>query len=125
MPPCRREPERDRCRFVGGDFFREVPEGGDVYILGDVIHDWSDADSTRILSTCRRAMGANSRLLLVEQLLSPAATLADMHMMVLFGEARQRTEAEFREILEESGLELLRVVPTESEASIVEAAPAT
>jgi len=110
----------DRCRVEGGDFFASIPDGGDAYILEHVIHDWSDADSVRILATCRRAMRAGAKLLLVEQLLSPAATPIDMHMLVLFGEARQRTEAEFRDLLDAAGFRLIRVVPTESEASIVE-----
>jgi SAM-dependent methyltransferase len=113
----------DRGEFVGGDFFSEVPAGGDVYVLGDVIHDWSDADSVKILSTCRRAMGPTSRLLLVEQLMSPEAVWVDLHMMVLFGEARQRSEDEFRTILEQAGLRLERVIPTASEASVIAAVP--
>ena len=32
----------DRCAVVGGDFFREVPGGGDAYLLKHVIHDWND-----------------------------------------------------------------------------------
>ena len=32
----------DRCEVVGGSFFEAVPEGGDVYILKSVIHDWDD-----------------------------------------------------------------------------------
>lgn len=31
-----------RCRAAGGDFFKEVPSGGDAYILKHVIHDWND-----------------------------------------------------------------------------------
>ena len=54
----------------------------------------------------------------------PQAVLFDLHMMVLFGEARQRSDVEFRTLLAEAGLELLRVIPTESEASVIEAAPA-
>ena len=31
-----------RCRAAGGDFFKEVPSGGDAYILKHVIHEWND-----------------------------------------------------------------------------------
>lgn len=113
----------DRCTFAAGDFFAAVPADGDVYILGDIIHDWSDADSVSILTTCRRAMTPTSRLLIVEMLMSPEAVYFDLHMMVLFGEARQRTEDEFRSLLQRADLELVRVIPTASEASVVEAAP--
>src|SRR6516225_6397451 len=30
-----------RCEALGGDFFKEVPPGADVYILKHVIHDWN------------------------------------------------------------------------------------
>jgi hypothetical protein len=30
----------DRARFVAGDFFAEVPAGGDAYVLKSVLHDW-------------------------------------------------------------------------------------
>ena len=109
----------DRCRVVGGDFFVTVPEP-DACILEHVIHDWSDANSIRILTTCRRALRSGGRVLLVEHLLSPAATAIDMHMLVLFGEARQRTEREFAQLFEAAGFELARVLPTGTEVSIVE-----
>ena len=31
----------DRVAFVGGDFFKSVPAGGDCYVLKHIIHDWS------------------------------------------------------------------------------------
>src|SRR4051812_42891748 len=30
----------DRCDLIAGDFFKEVPRGGDAYILKWVLHDW-------------------------------------------------------------------------------------
>ena len=32
----------DRCEVVAGDFFAEVPPGGDAYILSGVLCDWPD-----------------------------------------------------------------------------------
>ena len=40
----------DRCELVGGDFFQEVPSGGEAYVLKVVIHDWDDERARRILS---------------------------------------------------------------------------
>jgi hypothetical protein len=34
------------------------PESGDVWVLRNIIHDWNDADSQRILSAIRAAAGA-------------------------------------------------------------------
>lgn len=35
-------PEIDRAETVSGDFFNEVPEGGDLYLLKHILHDWDD-----------------------------------------------------------------------------------
>ncbi len=34
------------------------PEAGDVWVLRNILHDWSDADCQRILSAIRAAVGA-------------------------------------------------------------------
>ena len=47
---------------VGGDFFQDVPRGGDAYLLKHVIHDWNDERAVQILTACRRAMGPDARL---------------------------------------------------------------
>jgi O-methyltransferase domain len=128
--PQARERLRERAECVAGDFFERVPGGADAYLLSRVLHDWEDADAQRILLTCREAMPAWSRLLIVEAILperaheQPAAIRMDLHMMVLLG-ARERTEAEFRELLAGAGFEVGRVIPTASAAglSVIEATP--
>jgi hypothetical protein len=45
-------------------------------------------------------------------------------MMAMFGDARERTEAEFQHLLAASGFLLQRVIATRSPVSIIEAAPA-
>jgi hypothetical protein len=42
----------DRCKFVSGNFFEAVPDGGDAYILRNIIHDWED-DQNVARSTTR------------------------------------------------------------------------
>jgi hypothetical protein len=120
-----------RCELVAGDFFGSVPAGADAYLLSRVLHDWTDDDARRLLATCGSAMGPSSRLLIVEALLperardQPAVIRMDLHMLVLLG-ARERTEAQYRRLLGESGFRVVRVVPTASPAglSVIEAVPA-
>ena len=45
----------DRVRIEGGSFLDAVPEGGDAYVLKNVIHDWPDAEAVTILSNVRKA----------------------------------------------------------------------
>ena len=121
----------ERSDTVGGDFFAEVPAGADAYLLSRVIHDWNDDDSIRILSTCRRAMGGQGRLLLVEAVLperaveQPAAIRMDLHMLILL-HGRERTAVEFADLLGQAGFRITRLVPTASPAGIavIEAVPA-
>jgi orsellinic acid C2-O-methyltransferase len=118
----------DRCRFLAGDFFVGLPAGADAYLLKSVIHDWDDQQSIAILRVCRRAMGPASRLLLVERLLSeggpaePDVVMSDLTMLTMTT-GRERTEGEYRRLLEQAGLRLRRVVDTGSTPSVLEASP--
>jgi hypothetical protein len=38
-----------RLTYIGGDFFESVPAGADLYILKNVLHNWSDASGEAIL----------------------------------------------------------------------------
>ena len=120
-----------RSECVAGDFFADVPAGADAYLLSRVVHDWPDDDAARILSACRAAMASDARVLLVEAVLperardAPEAIRMDLHMLILFG-GRERTAAEYRDLLAAAGLELRRIVPTRSPTglSVVEAGAA-
>jgi hypothetical protein len=115
-----------RCRIAGGDFFAEVPTGGHVYILSNVLNDWDDADASRILTVCRRAMTLGARLVIIENVVEPdktASLMADLHMLVTQG-GRHRTESEFRAVLAVSGFQLTSLVPLPTQSSIIEAMPA-
>jgi hypothetical protein len=118
----------ERCETVGQDFFASVSDGGDAYMLAQILHDWDDERCRVILDNCRRAMQPNGRVLLVEQVLPPRnepsfGKWLDLHMLVLLT-GRERTGAEYRALLGAGGFELTRVIPTSSGASIVEGAPA-
>jgi hypothetical protein len=118
---------RDRCTLVAGSFFDEVPTGGDVYLLRQILHDWDDDRAAEILTVCRRAMRAGDQLLVIDQLLperataDPAARTAfemDLHMFVLFG-ARERTERELTNMIASAGFELARIIPTAPERTVL------
>ena len=104
----------ERCDYVAGDFFESVPDGADAYVLKSVIHDWNDAQSKAILCNCRRAMHEGAKLLLIERIVperlepSPAhkaIARGDLNMLVGLG-GRERTEQEFRVLLQETGFQV-------------------
>jgi hypothetical protein len=59
----------DRCRMVGGNFFEQIPAGGDIYVVKAVVRGWDDAACCRMLRTVRRAMREDSGLLIIEPLM--------------------------------------------------------
>jgi hypothetical protein len=117
---------RDRCQLRAGNFFESMTAVGEVWALSQVLHDWSDAECRAILRRCREAMRVADRLLVIEMLTVPcepsvAVGLVDMIMLMFFGEARQRTLGEYSTLLGSTQFALIRVLPTASAFSIVEA----
>ena len=96
----------ERCRYVAGDMFREVP-AADAFLLKFVLHDWSDAECVRILANARRAVSGAGRIFVAE-LVVPGpdephfAKLFDIHMMVMVS-GRERISAEYAELLLAAG----------------------
>ena len=118
----------DRCQVVGGDFLEAVPEGGDIYVVSHCIHNWDEPGCVRILANCRRAMPQAGRLLIIEAVVRPGdepdpAKLLDLAMLLIPG-GQERSQDEYRLLLEKAGFRLTRVVPTRTSASIIEAIPA-
>jgi O-methyltransferase/methyltransferase family protein len=118
----------DRCTVTAGSFLDWVPEGGDAYVLKLIIHDWDDDHALRIVRNVRQAISPDGKLLLVEAVLPErgaprAAALLDLEMLVNLG-GKERTRAEFGQLLARAGFRLTRVVDTASpRTSVIEAVP--
>jgi len=116
-----------RSEALAGDFFRSVPPGGDLYVMKKVLHDWNDERALTILQNCRAVMPAHGRLLLIELIVPTGnepsfAKMLDLLMLTYLG-GRERTEDEYRSLLQSSGFRLQRVIPTGSPVSLMEAVP--
>jgi hypothetical protein len=112
-----------RTEIVPGSFFANVPEGSDAYLLRRIIHDWKDAEAVKILSNVRAAMKADDTLLLIESLIDSEtrpAGLMDLMMLILGGV--ERTECEFRKLVETAGFSLEGVIPAGT-YSVIECKP--
>jgi len=114
-----------RIELASGDFFTDVPRGGDLYLLKSILHDWPDDKCEEIVKSVHRAAAEGSRLVVVEGLLpdtpqpSPV-TLMDMNMLVMLG-GRERTAGEYTALLQRCGYEVARVIPTGGMFSVIEA----
>lgn len=114
----------DRCQTAVCDFFKSIPAGSDAYLLSNILHDWPDEKCQQILKNCHQAMGAESKLLIVEMIVSPGngpsiAKLLDLEMLVTTG-GRERTEDEFKQLFEVSGFNLSSIISMDGNNYILE-----
>jgi C-methyltransferase len=117
----------DRVRIESGSFFDAVPAGGDLYLLKLIIHDWPDEQAVDILRNVRDAAGTDGTVVLIEQVIPThdrefLGKWVDLEMLLCLA-ARERTAAEYRDLLKRAGLRLTRVVQTASPFSLIEAKP--
>ena len=118
----------DRIQVRSGDFFQEVPENADLYLLKQILHDWSDNECVAILRNIRKAIADDGRLALIEYLLPgtpqhhPGFAM-DIHMMVL-SSGCERTREEYELLIEAAGFRLERITESTQGLSVIEAVPA-
>ncbi|MEN7432183.1 methyltransferase [Chromobacterium sp. TRC.1.1.SA] len=116
---------KGRCRIVAGDIFSNLTVQGDIYLLKNVLHDFSDGDAVKILRNVRSAMRPGAKLLVIEAVLPddgsahPAVALDIVMLMTVRG--RERTESEFDALLGSAGFRMSSVLPTLALSSIIEA----
>eukprot|EP01113_Clastostelium_recurvatum_P051360 TRINITY_DN9966_c0_g1_i2.p1 TRINITY_DN9966_c0_g1~~TRINITY_DN9966_c0_g1_i2.p1 ORF type:complete len:345 (+),score=70.08 TRINITY_DN9966_c0_g1_i2:80-1114(+) len=115
----------DRLTIESGNFFKQVPAGGDVYMMKRILHDWNDDQCIEILLNCAAVMGPSSRLLILETVIPQGnepyfGKWLDLHMMVITG-GQERTAEQFSRLFERAGLYLVGVTETETPIRIVEA----
>jgi hypothetical protein len=92
-----------RCTVEAGSFFERLPTGADVYLLAKVLHDWDDAAAVEILKSVRAAASSNSRLLVLDSVLTTdarphAAKVLDLVMLALVN-GRERTSTQWTRLL--------------------------
>lgn len=122
---ARREPADPdvsaRTDFESGDYYEKVPTCGDVYLLSRVLHGRDDEKCVQVLRHIRAAVPADGALLIVERVIPEDGTPSlaswfDVHMLAIAG-GRERTTAEYRNLLTEAGfaLDATHELPLDSE----------
>ncbi|KAI1764980.1 putative O-methyltransferase [Hypoxylon sp. FL1150] len=111
------------------DFFTPQPvEGARAYFYHHIFHDWSDVKCTEILTHVRAAMKPGYSRLLIHDMIIPEQGASTFHAMLdmammAFNSGMERTERQWRELLESVGFEVLKAwLPLEEDADgIIEA----
>ena len=117
-----------RCELLVADLTQSVPAGADVYMLKHVLHGCQDADAITVLRNCRAVIPQNGSLLVIEFVLPPLVSqtdpqlesllMSDLNMLAVTG-GRERSEREWRILLEAAGFSLTRVYPVGGDTLMV------
>jgi hypothetical protein len=113
-----------RLAFQAGDFFKNDVPAGDCFILMEVIHDWADEPAAEIIASVKSSAPRDARVLLIETEVPETrepdwSKTLDIVMLTLFA-ARQRTAAEYQELMAPHGFDLERATDTRAGISVFE-----
>jgi O-methyltransferase domain len=133
------EDPSSRCELIAADLTQSVPAGADVYMLKHVLHGRRDADAITILRNCRAVIPQKGSLLIIEFILPALVSqadpqleghlMSDLNMLAVTG-GKERSEREWKTLLEAAGFILTGVYPVGGDTlmvrnvGIVEAKPA-
>ena len=114
----------EKLSVIGGSFFTDAMPKADAYLLMNIIHDWPDAESIKILSAIRSAMPPHARVLIIETVVPPTpgphlSKELDIVMMAIPG-GMERTQEEYAALASKCNLRLNRIVDTMTPYSILE-----
>jgi O-methyltransferase domain len=118
-----------RCQLIAADLSTSVPAGADVYMLKHVLHGCQDADAITILRNCRAVVPQDGTLLIIEFVLPPLVShanpqlegrlMSDLNMLAVTG-GRERSEREWKTLIEATGFVLTRMCPVGGDTLMVE-----
>jgi hypothetical protein len=124
-----KEDARSRCELIVADLTQSVPAGADVYMLKHVLHGRQDADAIPILKNCRAVIPQNGRLLIIEFVLPPLVShadpkleghlMSDLNMLAVTG-GKERSEREWKALLEAAGFVLTAVYPVGDDTRMIQ-----
>ena len=97
-------------------------------MLKHVLHGYRDAEAVTVLRNCREVIPQNGSLLVIEFVLPPLVShsdpqlegrlMSDLNMLAVTG-GRERSEREWRALLEAAGFILTRVCPVGGDTLMV------
>ncbi|OCA56541.1 methyltransferase [Photorhabdus namnaonensis] len=115
-------PVLEDIEFINGDFFKSVPSGYDLYILKNIIHNWSDNNAVLILQSCRKAMDDNATVLLISTVKKPRLEIIDstdiLMDVLLLGKERYLNELE--DLAHQAGFVVKGIKEINEKYSIIE-----
>ncbi len=116
---------RSRIEIIAGDFFEDLPNGGNAYFMKNILHAFGDDDCIKLLSKIRQVMAPDGRLIILETLVRPDnrpafGKMFDLLMMTGTEGGKERTREEFDLLFSMSGLQASRYIRSVAPFCVIE-----
>jgi acetylserotonin N-methyltransferase len=108
-----------RIEIVAGDFFADPLPAADLFALGRIVHDWSEAKIVKLLSRIYSHLQPGGALLIAEKLLADDrsgprwAQMQNLNMLTCT-EGKERTLGQYEQLLKAVGFSEVKGSPTPS-----------
>lgn len=123
----------DESNIIIGDFFKEISDHPDIYTMKNVIHNWPEEKTKKIMSNVRKAMIStsgvdtpliNKRLLIIENVLpddgsSDISNWMSLNFMILV-DGQERNQLEYKTLGKDCGFHLEKIYSTDTNRKILE-----
>lgn len=121
-----REGVGEQCRVVPQEPLAPFPRGGDAHVFRHLLTYYGDEEALSLLKRGHEALERGGRLLVVATIVPPRnefglAKLIDLEAMLMSSVAGERTESDYRELIEAAGFRIRRVHVSPSPTSVIEA----
>ncbi|GLJ19609.1 hypothetical protein SUGI_0354840 [Cryptomeria japonica] len=101
---------------VGGSMFASIPSADAIFVK-NVLIDWDEDKCEQILGNCHKALPENGRLIVAENItmegsMSNKSTdiVTDLVMIVVANGGKERSEKDWKRLLQKSGFSVVRMV---------------
>lgn len=122
---------QDAVEIRTGDVFESLPKGADAITMKYFLSSWTDEDALKILRQCKEALPKHGKVVLLQCLIPPLGAppecpdgilpaLFAVQIMVAVPGGAWRTEQQYKDLFEQSGFQLERVVHTGTNLSAME-----
>jgi acetylserotonin N-methyltransferase len=98
----------DRIEIGSGDFFQDTLPAGDLYTVGRILHDWTEAKVLALLLRIFERLPSGGALLIAEKLIDedragPRWAQMQNLGMLIYTEGKERTLSEYTKLLHQVG----------------------
>ncbi|KAD5960961.1 hypothetical protein E3N88_12434 [Mikania micrantha] len=122
-------PSYEGVTHVGGNMFQAIPPA-DSYLIKSILHNWSDDKCIQVLKNCQKSITKrDGKVIIVDIILTPGGNDVfeasrinmDLIMLASFVGGKERTEADWKTVLEEAGFPYYNIIKIPTIVSIIEA----